>query len=387
MAGVRCAHALRTAGYRDRVIVADAEVGLPYDKPPLSKQFLHPDTPVRSLTTSAALADAAVEHRPGARALALDAEQRTVTFEDSVVEFDKLVIASGSTARTLPALADPCLPAGNIRTAASAAAIRDSIGPNRVLVVVGGGFLGLEAASTARSRGTVVHLIEAEPRLLARGVPAEAAAVLARIHHGNGVTLHLGTAVTTAAGTADGRARLSLSDGTSIDCDYILVAVGAVPHTAWLESSSLTLTRDGHVYCGAGLETSVPGIFAVGDCAEWQNPRYGSRMHLEHWTSAGEQAAFVGRRIAGEARAECAILPYVWSDQYQHTIQIAGVPGTANTTVPNSGTATAVVHHHGNDVLGITTIDSPATMLAIRRRLLRDSITLESALATCASIG
>lgn len=369
VAGVHCAMALREAGYTGQVMLVEAEATEPYDKPPLSKGFLDPERSTSRLTTASTLHELGIDYRSARRARALDVWERTVIVDDGEVRFGILVIATGCEAQTLTLpsgalLPDATLPSGHIRTAESAASVRGAIWSERVLAVIGGGFLGLEVAATARNAGAEVHVVEKGQRLLERGLSEEAAVEVQRLHRAHGVHVRLSTALTTAEPVVNG-VRLTLSDGNEIACDFILVATGAKPCTRWLQSSGLELA-DG-VVCDAGLQ-AAPGIFAIGDCARWHNPRYGRVMRMEHWTSAVEQARFVAKRIAGRSSTACSVLPYVWSDQFSACIQTVGLRGT-RVEPSQEGTGSVFREFDDDELVGATTIGAQAKMLQLRRYL------------------
>ncbi|MCQ6250182.1 NAD(P)/FAD-dependent oxidoreductase [Streptomyces malaysiensis] len=317
-AGLAAVETLRREGYEGTLTLIGDEPYHPYDRPPLSKQILggqwEPDrVPLRSAADLDALG---LDLRLGVTATGLDLAGRTVALADGArVPYDGLVIATGVRPRRLPG--DGAERAHVLRTLDDALALRDRLGPGRRLVVVGAGFLGAEAAAVASGLGTEVTLLEPAPVPLAPAVGERVGRMLTRAHHDHGVDLRTGVMV---AEVADGGVRLS--DGTLVEADEVLVAIGSVPNTGWLEGSGLTL--------GDGLEcdeysAAAPDVYGAGDVARWHNPLFGTAMRIEHRTNATEQGMAVARNLLSpEARKPFAPVPYFWSDQYDFRIQAHG---------------------------------------------------------------
>jgi NADPH-dependent 2,4-dienoyl-CoA reductase/sulfur reductase-like enzyme len=278
--------------------------------------------------------------RLGVAATALDTGARRVTLADgSTISYDGLVIATGAAVRRLPGqpqLAGVC----ELRTLADALDLRDRFGEGVRLVVIGAGFIGLEAAATAQSAGCTVTVLEGAPAPLMRGLGAEMGAAVASVHTRHGIDLRCGVQV--AAIEGDGSrvtgVRLKTADPVPGDADadelvhadVVLVGVGVSPATGWLEGSGLTL-RDG-VVCDDTLNSGVPGVYAAGDCARWPNRVFDAHddaeMRVEHWTNAAEQGAAAARNLLAVARGEAptpyAAVPFFWSDQFESRIQFVG---------------------------------------------------------------
>lgn len=309
LAGLRSAQALRAQGFDGRLVVIGDEEHLPYNRPPLSKDFLAGTAARESL----ALADdedlAALDARwhLGVRAERLDAATRRIVLDDGTeVVADGVVIATGGTPRTLPG-------ASVLRTLDDAIELRRKLtdGAERV-VVIGAGFIGAEVASTAAALGLAVTVVEMLPVPLGRILGDEIGAVCGELHADHGVRLRcgIGVAEVTATGVA-------LADGEHLPADVVVAGVGMLPNTAWLAGSDVAI-GDG-VLCDAGGVTTVPGVVAVGDVARW-----GDRRH-EHWTNAAEQASVAVRNLlAGDTVARHTSSGYFWSDQYGVRIQFTG---------------------------------------------------------------
>ncbi len=325
LGGLRTAQALRGRGkFEGTLTLIGAEPHYPYDRPPLSKQVLAGQWgPERTLLDAPDKVDAlGLDLRLGVRAEALDLEAREVALSDGgSVAFDALVIATGATPRTLPDTPDL---AGihTLRTIDDSLRIRAELEQGPRVAVVGAGFIGAEVAAVARSAGLDVTLIEALPAPLANAAGAEVGEACAALHRDHGVDVRCDTLV---AGFEGGERveRVLLADGSAVEADLVVVGIGVAPETGWLEGSGLEL-RDG-VVCDATL-AAAPGVYAVGDACRWHNPIFGEEMRVEHWTNVIHQSRQAARNLLaepGEARPFASV-PYVWSDQYDASIQSLG---------------------------------------------------------------
>lgn len=256
------------------------------------------------------------------------------------LSFDGLVIATGASPRPLKSLSErPDVL--SLRTLDDALAIRAIIsGPGARLVIAGAGFIGLEVASTARGLGAKVTVVDPCAVPLEHSVGPVVGRVFESMHRGHGVDLHLATTIEKLeTGTHSGfGVRCRLSDATIVEADALLVAVGVSPATSWLEGSGLEITAGG-VTCDASL-VAAPGVVAAGDLARWPDALTGQWMHVEHRTNASEQAEHAARSLlAGEGpRPGFKTVPYFWSDQYGHKIQVLGTPQPGDKTVVVDGT-------------------------------------------------
>jgi len=325
LAGLRAVEALRREGYDGRIVAVGAEPHLPYDRPPLSKEFLAGRTDAAGIVLRRqGVDDLDVEWLLGLPAVSLDPGARELTRADgSRVAFDGLVLATGATPRRLPNQPDL---AGlhMLRTLDDATALRDQLDQMPKVVVIGAGFIGAEVAATCRGRGLDVTVLEALAQPMVRGLGPELGAVIAEVHRDHGVDLRTGVQVDAIEGDVRVE-RIRLGDGSAIDADVVVVGVGVVPQTDWLEGSGLTI--DNGVVCDATC-LAAPGIVAAGDLARWPNALFdGQLMRLEHWTNATEQGVYAARRLlAGDDVPEpFAPVPFVWSDQYDRKIQTVGV--------------------------------------------------------------
>jgi NADPH-dependent 2,4-dienoyl-CoA reductase/sulfur reductase-like enzyme len=327
LAGLRAAETFRREGFDGRLSVIGGECHRPYDRPPLSKEVLAgrraPET--ISLRKAEAWEELEVDWRLGCRALSLDLETRAVRLEGGEdLGFDGLVIATGATPRMLPGTAGL---AGIhvLRTLEDCLALRAELERGPRVAVVGAGFIGAEVAATCRARGLEVTLLEALAAPLVRGIGPELGAFVSAVHRDHGVDVRCGVGVAgfEGKGRVDG---VRLSDGSRVPAEVVVVGIGVVPETAWLEGSGLRLA-DG-VLCDATCATPAGGVVAAGDLARWAHPGYEQPIRLEHWTNAVEQGVAAAERLlAGTQGAKpFAPVPYVWSDQFDLKIQIAGLP-------------------------------------------------------------
>jgi len=325
LAGLRGAEALRRLGFEGRIAFVGAESHLPYDRPPLSKEVLRGDRePDRiALAKPEAFEALELELHLGRRAVSLDLGARAVALDDGeLVPFDGLFVATGATPRSLPG-APPGPGVHVLRTLDDCLALRAELEKATRVVVVGAGFIGAEVAATCRQRGLEVTLVEALPAPLAASLPPAIGETLAAIHRDHGVDLRCGGPVAGLVGEerAEG---VRLADGTVLPADVVVVGIGVVPETGWLASSGLHL--DDGVVCDATCAASAPRVVAAGDVARWNHPLYGAPVRVEHWTNAVEQAEAAAATLLaapGEARPYAAV-PFVWSDQYDRKIQMAG---------------------------------------------------------------
>jgi NADPH-dependent 2,4-dienoyl-CoA reductase/sulfur reductase-like enzyme len=333
LAGLRACETLRQEGHTGRIVLVGAETEVPYDRPPLSKKLLagewEPDR-IR-LRKPDDFASLDLTLRLGVRATELRTDAREVVLANGeVVPFDGLVIATGTSPRRLPGqpAADGVV---ELRTLADSLQLRDRIadGSARV-VVIGAGFIGLEVAATASTKGCAVTVLEGAPAPMIRGLGTEMGVAAASVHGRNGVDLRCGVQVA-GIDTLDGRATgVRLADGTVVPADVVVVGVGVAPATDWLESSGLAL-RDG-IVCDATLNTGVPGVYAAGDCVRWHNGVFAhhddAEMRVEHWTNAAEQGAAAARNLLavhrGEQPTPYESVPFFWSDQFDSRIQFVG---------------------------------------------------------------
>lgn len=370
LAGLRCAQALRAAKHEGDVVLVGDEPHVPYDRPPLSKQVLTGEWDAAKIVLGEA---PDVDLRLGVRATDLDLAGRSVGVHGGDrLAFEHLVIATGAAPRQLPGGEASLDGVFTLRTLDDALAIKAALEarPRRV-VVVGAGFIGAEVAAVARTLGLEVTILEALPTPLARGLGPTLGPAVAAIHGDHGVELRTGVAVDALEG--DGRVqRVVLTDGSSVEAEVVVVGIGVLPNTGWLEGSGLTV-GDG-VVCDATLR-AAPGVWAIGDVARWPHPLLGDELvRIEHWTNAVEQAQHVGRCIATGEPAPFGTVPFVWSDQYDHRIQVLGRPGADDDVHVVSGSFEerrfVALTADGQRLTGAVGMDDPKRTMRARRALM-----------------
>lgn len=330
LAGLRAAETLRQHDAVGSVVVIGDESHRPYDRPPLSKKLLSGEwEPDRiHLRQPDVFDDLDVEWRLGAGATGLDVDARLVTLADgSTVPFDSLILATGARPRRLGGH-DDFTHVHELRSLDDAMALRAEIAPGgRNVVVIGAGFIGLEAAATAKTLGNHVVVLEGAPAPLIRGLGREMGEAIAALHQARGIDVRCDVRIDALTATG-----VRLTDGSEVPADVVVVGIGVSPATDWLEGSGIQL-RDG-VVCDEYLDAldevgrPVTGIFAAGDVARWPNGLFDEEMRVEHWTNAAEQGAHAASNLVrvalGEPAEPYAPLPFFWSDQFDIRIQFLG---------------------------------------------------------------
>jgi NADPH-dependent 2,4-dienoyl-CoA reductase/sulfur reductase-like enzyme len=373
LAGVATVRALRGRGYAGAVTVVGDETTDPYDRPPLSKGFLLGTVAedALALVTDQERADWGANWLLGSRAERLDPGGPAVTLTDGRrLGADVVVVATGSGARRLPEL-EGAPNAHVLRTLEDARDLRDALATARSVLVLGGGFVGCEVASTVRGLGPQVTLVEPAPVLLGRQLGDDLAEVWSALHRAEGTDVRTGTSAARWHRDAAGRViGADLSDGTTVSTDVVVVAVGGVPRTGWLDGSGLP--TDGGLHCDAVGRTCAPGVLGVGDVVLAPDPFTGRRTRVEHWTHALHHPDAVVAHLLGQP-APTPRAPYVWSEQCGSMIQLAGERREGDSMrvedgVPGEGPFTATFHRAGS-LVAVLSVDQPREFGRWRREL------------------
>ena len=325
LAGAKAAEALRDKDFDGHIVLFAAEEHLPYERPPLSKEYLAGKKALADFTveTAAWYRDHHIELQLGAEVAAIDPAARVLSLPDGSSQgYDKLLLATGSRSRRPPIPGADADRVHYLRTIDDAAALNSQLTDGSSLAIIGAGWIGLEVAAGARGRGVDVTVVETAELPLIGALGREAGEVFAKLHREHGVDLRLGASVaeiTTSNGTATG---LRLGDGSTVNADAVLVAVGAAANTALAEQAGLAM-GDGGVLVDASLRTSDPDIYAVGDIAAAEHPLFGVRIRTEHWANALKQPPIAVAGMLGHP-GQYDELPYFFTDQYDLGMEYVG---------------------------------------------------------------
>lgn len=323
VAGVNCARSIRDRGFEGEVALVDRESIGPYDKPQLSKQVMagRADfSDISLLPNERAVQDLTL--LSGRQAVGIDVAANSVRFASGdEIEYGTLVIATGARARPSPWR--DASKVYTLRSLADALALRQEMTPGRRMGIVGAGFIGAEVAATAINLGVRVTMIDPEKTPMARAFDSEIGQIFVDLHSNNGVDLALGQGVEDLAEVGN-EINIRLTTGRELQVDFVLVGIGSLPNVEWLEGSGLHI--DDGVLCGPnGLVTGQDNVYAIGDVSRWSGPRGTSSSRVEHWTNAIDQANCVAHNIMNpENQILHDPIAYVWSDQYDWKIQVAG---------------------------------------------------------------
>lgn len=345
-AGARAAAELRAQGWTGPLTLIGSEKQLPYERPPLSKQQLTAEVepPAAVILDERMLSEHKIRFLTGIAVEQIDRAGHIVTLSGgSQIRYERLLLATGARPRKLTLGGSGVQSVLYLRNFADARFIRERLQPGKRVAVIGGGFIGLEVTASAIARGCSVTLIEAAPRILMRGVPEEIARMTEARHRAAGVKFQIGAGIV-AIDRADHEYVISLADGMAIRCDTIVAGVGAIPETALAEGCGLEL--DNGIRVNEMLVSSDPDIFAAGDCCSFPHPCYENRrIRLEAWRNAQDQGTHAARNMLHSPLPYTA-LPWFWSDQYEQTLQVAGLTDCGERTVlRNLGEAGKLFFH------------------------------------------
>lgn len=349
-AGARAAVELRTQGWTGAITMIGNEGRHPYERPPLSKHQLvdaAEPAPITILDSNRL-----IEHNIGLHtndaAVRINRQTHTVELASGIqLPYERLLLATGANPRKLSVQGNAAEEMLYLRTFADAIRIRERIQPGKRVAVIGGGFIGLEVAASAVKKSCEVTLVEVAPRILMRGVPEEIAKLAEQRHREAGVRFKIGVMIESV--DRDGEELvISLADGTTVNCDVVITGIGAIPETALAAASELEIENG--VKVNEMLATSDSDIYAAGDCCSFPHPFYGGkRIRLEAWRNAQDQGTHVAGNMLGAAVPYSA-LPWFWSDQYDQTLQVAGLSEPTDTTVMrNLGDAGKLFFHVAGD--------------------------------------
>jgi len=375
LAAVHAVEALREHGYAGDITLVGAEDVLPYDRPPLSKEALREgiDTLKLLLREPGWYESQGVCLRLGRSAVELDTRRRAVVLDGGDrIPYDGVVLATGSRARTVS-----CGPAGAERSVRSLRSLPDAVGLReelleaKSLVVVGGGFIGLEVAATAREMGLDVTVVELAPVPLTRVLGDEVGHWFRHYHAEHGVDVRCGVAVD-EIDHSPGNSKVRLRDGTVLSADLVVAGVGAEPVTGWLAGSGLSL-GDG-VRCDEALRTTVPDVVAAGDVANWYNPLFDETMRVEQWNNAVTQGRHAAGTLLGQGDS-CAVVPYFWSDQFAARMRFVGRSNAASDVrvVESSDRRLVAVFGRDDKIRGALCVNAPR-QLALYRKAIENQV-------------
>jgi 3-phenylpropionate/trans-cinnamate dioxygenase ferredoxin reductase subunit len=354
--GGRAAQALREAGWSGPIHLVGMERHAPYERPPLSKELLTGGKTAKDcqLRNTQAMIDDGVQLHTH-RVVTLDTTRRCITLANGqLLPYHRLLLATGGSARTLDIPGADLPDVLTLRSVDDAQLLAQRLGAGRRLLVIGGGFIGLEVAASARRNGMAVTVIEGGPRLLGRAVPADIAASVLALHRAHGVEVRLGVLPTDITSIHPGGVRAQLSDGSSLEADTVLVGIGMRPATELARTAGLTVAHG--IVVDAGLRTSAADVFAAGDVTEFPGPLSGNLMRQETWFNAETQARIAAFNMVG-GHEQVTQPPWFWSDQYDHQLQVCGEPAlTIHTAVRELGEGDRITFHLDADhrVVGIS---------------------------------
>jgi len=369
-AGMQLCSGLAAAGQGARVHLVCEEADLPYQRPPLSKAYLKSaDEAPQWQRAEAWFAEAGIAVHRGDAAVAIDRAARTVTLRSGVVlPWGQLVLATGTRARRLPHLPDALSNVAVLRTLVDAQRLRGLLHDASSLTVLGGGFIGLEVAATARALGKAVQVLESAPRLLLRSVSPELSEHVLQVHRASGIDVRLGVAVG-GFQVEGGRLQSLAVDGVPQPVDLLLLGIGAVAeHTLATQAG---LECDNGIVVDAHMRTSDPAILAIGDCTHFPHAASGRRLRLESVQNANDQARTALSTLQG-ATVPYTALPWFWSEQGSMRLQMAGLAPPDGTRHRRPGPTPAgfsVLHYEGDRLVAVETVNAPMDHVMARKLL------------------
>ena len=369
-AGGQAAASLRQEGYVGEVIVVADEPHIPYQRPPLSKQYLAGEYGLERvyLRPEKFYADREIAVRKGVRALSIDPAARTLDCSNGeTLTYDKLLLATGSRPRKLVTAGDDLAGVHYLRTIADVDAIRRDLKPGRRIAIVGGGYIGLEVAAVAVEMGLAVTVLEMEDRILGRVTTPEMSAFYHDLHTGKGVVIRTGLRAESFAGAQGRLEQVVCAGGEVVDADLAVVGIGIVPNVELAAAAGLDC--DNGIIVDETTRTTDPNIHAVGDCTNHPNPVLGRRLRLESVPNAMEQSRVAAANLAGGDKVY-ATVPWFWSDQYDLKLQMVGFSADADGQVTRGDPAAhqfATFHLSGDTVIAADAVNSAREFMAARQ--------------------
>ncbi|UWR33839.1 NAD(P)/FAD-dependent oxidoreductase [Sulfitobacter sp. W027] len=364
-AGASCVAKLRNGGFDGKITLIGAEPCPPYQRPPLSKGYLLGEITLERLflRPEAFYVDQGIALKTNCRVTAIDPEARVLTTTDGEIAYDALVLATGSTPRRLPAAIGGALDGVfTVRDLADVDAMAPRFVKGAKVVIVGGGYIGLEAAAVAAKLGLEVTLVEMADRILQRVAAPETSDYFRALHEGHGVTLREGVGLERLLGEGHVTGA-RLSDGTEIAADFVITGVGIEPDIALAKAAGIEI--DNGIKVDAQGRTTVPGIWAAGDCTSF--PYRGGRIRLESVPNAIDQAEVVAENILGAGK-EYIAKPWFWSDQYDVKLQIAGLNAGYDRVVTRLGEGSASFWYYlGDTLLAVDAANDPRGYMVGKR--------------------
>ncbi len=375
-AGLQCAATLRQLGVAHPILMIGAEDHLPYDRPPLSKAWLKGELGEERLLLRkpAFYADKGIDLLLGTAAVTIDPDARQLLLADGrKIAYGTLVLATGAAARPLPrpliSLTSPQASARllALRSLGDAERLKARLAESHSLLVIGGGYIGLEVAASARALGLAVTVIEATDKLMPRLGSPPVSAYFAALHREHGITIRLATRLDRLVVSEDG-VRAELSDETMLAADCALVGIGAHAHTELAERAGIAC--DDGILVDAQLRTSAPAVFAIGDVARLRTSRYGS-IRLESIQNANDSAQIAARVIAGDEQASYDPLPWFWTEQFDVRLQSVGLAQNADRHLlrgdPESGSFSVLHLDAENRLLALDSVNTPRDFMQAKK--------------------
>ena len=367
LAAARTAEQLRRAEYTGAITIVSDENHLPYDRPPLSKEVLRAETDDVTLKPAEFYADNDITVLLGNGARSVDTVAKSLTLADgTTLGYDELVIATGLVPKRIPSFPD--LPGIHVlRSLDESRALRSEAREADRAVVVGAGFIGCEVAASLRTLDVNVTLVEPQPAPLASVLGEQIGGLITRLHQAEGIDVRCGVGVAEVSG--DDRVRkVTLTDGSELDADLVIVGIGSKPATDWLEDSGITI--DNGVVCDEVGRTTAPHVWAIGDVASWLDVVAG-QVRVEHWSNVADQARAMVPAMLGHEASAAVTVPYFWSDQYDVKIQCLGEPEATDTVhiVEDDGRKFLAYYERDGVVVGVVGGGMPGKVMKTRAKI------------------